>query len=160
MPAGRTLTQHAVPTTFDPKVPGRQQLILDANARMRAALPHCRGPGQRGRHANGLRCGRRECRGPADVGTALAHTAGTLAKLAVDAQPLAHTEVGEVSEPTPRPRRLYRRSRTNTTQDAEGPRPHFRHINSEHLSALCDLTAHTGAAVALINSAVPPEPTD
>ncbi|MEV0439414.1 3-carboxy-cis,cis-muconate cycloisomerase [Streptomyces spectabilis] len=122
--AGRTLALHAVPTTFGLKAAGWRELVREADARaaaVRAALPVSLG-GAAGTLAGyaaygadterlvtafaaetGLRAPVlpwHTLRTPiADLGAALAHTAGALGKLAVDVQSLSRTEVGEVGEP-------------------------------------------------------------
>ncbi|MGW4599918.1 3-carboxy-cis,cis-muconate cycloisomerase [Streptomyces sp. NPDC004457] len=121
---GRTLTQHAVPTTFGLKAAGWRSLVLDARdrvTRVRDALP-----AQLGGAAGTLAAFRaygtedvtaltrayaREAglaapalpwhtlRTPvADLAGCLAFTAGALGKLAVDVLTLSRTETGEVSE--------------------------------------------------------------
>lgn len=138
--AGRTLTQHAVPTTFGLKAAGWRSLVLDARDRIaaaRAALPVQLG-GAAGTLAafaafaesgdpvaGKLRATARDTgldlvdayataaglavpalpwhtlRTPvADLGGALAFTAGALGKLAADVLVLSRTEIGEVSENT------------------------------------------------------------
>ncbi|MFE3448915.1 3-carboxy-cis,cis-muconate cycloisomerase [Nonomuraea sp. NPDC059194] len=131
---GRTLTQHAVPTTFGLKAAGWRALALDALDRLaavRAALPAQLG-GAAGTlaafHAHaaalcpaspsppdiGIRLAEafagqvglavptmpwHVLRTPvADLGGALAFTAGALGKLAADVLVLSRTEIGEVSE--------------------------------------------------------------
>ncbi|WP_240802454.1 3-carboxy-cis,cis-muconate cycloisomerase [Streptomyces sp. A0642] len=136
--AGRTLTQHAVPTAFGLKAAGWRSLLLDARDRLaavRAALPvqlggaagtlaafsAFAGPGEAGvpggaardgdpgmalieayAHATGLAAPPlpwHTLRTPvADLGGALAFTAGALGKLAADVLVLSRTEIGEVSE--------------------------------------------------------------
>ncbi|WP_406089381.1 3-carboxy-cis,cis-muconate cycloisomerase [Streptomyces sp. NBC_01013] len=143
--AGRTLTQHAVPTTFGLKAAGWRSLVLDAHDRttaVRAALPVQLGgaagtlaafaafagspnpvmgtpdaPGdETGTEDTGL--GLVEAyatatglavpslpwhtlRTPvADLGGALAFTAGALGKFAADVLVLSRTEIGEVAEST------------------------------------------------------------
>jgi len=136
--AGRTLTQHAVPTTFGLKAAGWRSLVLDARDRLaavRAALPvqlggaagtlaafvafaesgttvapgsaaHDRDPGtalvEAYADATGLAAPSlpwHTLRTPvADLGGALAFTAGALGKLAADVLVLSRTEIGEVSE--------------------------------------------------------------
>lgn len=141
--AGRTLTQHAVPTTFGLKVAGWRSLVLDARDRIaavRAALPVQLGgaagtlaafaafaePGDPVTGRTGASGGEATAQdaGPmlveayatatglaapplpwhtlrtpvADLGGALAFTAGALGKLAVDVLVLSRTEIGEVSE--------------------------------------------------------------
>jgi 3-carboxy-cis,cis-muconate cycloisomerase len=126
--AGRTLTQHAVPTTFGLKAAGWRSLVVDARSRLaavRAALPVQLG-GAAGTlaafHADdrsgdpeiGLRLvaayaaqtGLAEPALPwhtlrtpvADLAGALAFAAGALGKLAADVLVLSRTEVAEVSE--------------------------------------------------------------
>ncbi|GGN60066.1 3-carboxy-cis,cis-muconate cycloisomerase [Streptomyces albiflavescens] len=119
---GRTLTQHAVPTTFGLKAAGWRSLVLDARDR----LAGVRLPAQLGGAAGtlaaftafGAQDGRalvaayaRELglaepvlpwhtlRTPiADLAGALAFTAGALGKTAVDVLTLARTEIAEVAE--------------------------------------------------------------
>ncbi|MEU6014734.1 3-carboxy-cis,cis-muconate cycloisomerase [Streptomyces sp. NPDC047515] len=130
--AGRTLTQHAVPTTFGLKAAGWRSLVLDAHERLaavRATLPAQLG-GAAGTLAAfhafaeaggadpgpdlGLRLlvgyaaetGLAEPTLPwhslrtpvADLGGALAFTAGALGKLAADVLLLSRTEIGELAE--------------------------------------------------------------
>ncbi|MFC1432395.1 3-carboxy-cis,cis-muconate cycloisomerase [Streptacidiphilus sp. N1-3] len=124
--AGRTLTQHAVPTTLGLKAVGWRSLLLAARDRLaavRAGLPAQLG-GAAGTLAAfqsdavdeslGLRLvtayarqtGLAEpllpwhtLRTPvADLGAALAFTGGVLGKLAADVLTLARTEIGELSE--------------------------------------------------------------
>jgi len=117
--AGRTLTQHAVPTTFGLKAAGWRSLVLDAHDRLAAV----RLPAQLGGAAGTLaafgdvaggsliaafarEAGLAEpllpwhtLRTPiADLAGALAVTAGALGKLAADVLVLGRTEIGEVSE--------------------------------------------------------------
>ncbi|MEU7894024.1 3-carboxy-cis,cis-muconate cycloisomerase [Nonomuraea sp. NPDC049152] len=131
---GRTLTQHAVPTTFGLKAAGWRALTLDALDRLaavRAALPAQLG-GAAGTlaafHAHALALSPSSPPAPdvgltlagafarevglaepalpwhvlrtpvADLGGALAFTAGALGKLAADVLVLSRTELGEVSE--------------------------------------------------------------
>ncbi|MFF0779727.1 3-carboxy-cis,cis-muconate cycloisomerase [Streptomyces sp. NPDC003720] len=121
---GRTLTQHAVPTTFGLKAAGWRSLVLDARDRVRRvrdALPVQLG-GAAGTlaafRAYGagdphqlIRAYARELglaapplpwhtlRTPvADLAGCLAFTAGALGKLAVDVLTSSRTETGEVSE--------------------------------------------------------------
>ncbi|MEU2777663.1 lyase family protein, partial [Streptomyces sp. NPDC007162] len=121
---GRTLTQHAVPTTFGLKAAGWRSLVLDARdrtARVRASLP-VQLAGAAGTlaafGAYGLadptllpEAYARELalaapllpwhtlRTPvADLAGCLAFTAGALGKIAVDVLTLSRTEIGEVSE--------------------------------------------------------------
>ncbi|MER6267206.1 3-carboxy-cis,cis-muconate cycloisomerase [Streptomyces sp900105755] len=121
---GRTLTQHAVPTTFGLKAAGWRSLVLDARDRVtpvRGSLPAQLG-GAAGTlaafgaygaaHAEELPAGyARELglaapllpwhtlRTPvADLAGCLAFTAGALGKIAADVLVLSRTEIGEVSE--------------------------------------------------------------
>ncbi|CAM5614311.1 MULTISPECIES: 3-carboxy-cis,cis-muconate cycloisomerase [Streptomyces] len=121
---GRTLTQHAVPTTFGLKAAGWRSLVLDA--RDRVTLVRDSLPAQLGGAAGTLAAFRaygtedetaltrayaREAglaapalpwhtlRTPvADLAGCLAFTAGALGKFAVDVLTLSRTETGEVSE--------------------------------------------------------------
>ncbi|WP_246495510.1 3-carboxy-cis,cis-muconate cycloisomerase [Streptomyces zagrosensis] len=130
--AGRTLTQHAVPTTFGLKAAGWRALVLDAYeriTRVRAALPVQLG-GAAGTlaafhaYASGTTAGSggdvglalttayaselglvapelpwHVLRTPiADIGAALAVSAGALGKIAEDVLVLSRTEIAEVSE--------------------------------------------------------------
>ncbi|MFE3824467.1 3-carboxy-cis,cis-muconate cycloisomerase [Streptomyces sp. NPDC059092] len=141
---GRTLTQHAVPTTFGLKAAGWRSLVLDARDRLRAVratLPaqlggaagtlaafeaygfderaleaFVPGVGERPWDAAGAalrlpaafagELGLAEPALPwhtlrtpvADLGAALAFTAGALGKPAADVLTLSRTEIGEVSE--------------------------------------------------------------
>ncbi|MGY5049504.1 3-carboxy-cis,cis-muconate cycloisomerase [Streptomyces sp. 900105755] len=121
---GRTLTQHAVPTTFGLKAAGWRSLVLDARdrvTRVRESLPAQLG-GAAGTlaafraygaaHAEELPAAyARELglaapllpwhtlRTPvADLAGCLAFTAGALGKIAADVLILSRTEIGEVSE--------------------------------------------------------------
>ncbi|MFF7352289.1 3-carboxy-cis,cis-muconate cycloisomerase [Streptomyces filipinensis] len=121
---GRTLTQHAVPTTFGLKAAGWRSLVLDATdrvTRVRAALPVQLG-GAAGTLAAFQAYGAadaaalvREYAGQvglaapvlpwhalrtpiADLAGCLACTAGALGKFGVDVLTLSRTEIGEVSE--------------------------------------------------------------
>ncbi|MEW2287584.1 3-carboxy-cis,cis-muconate cycloisomerase [Streptomyces sp. NPDC047841] len=121
---GRTLTQHAVPTTFGLKAAGWRSLVLDARdrvTRVRDALPAQLG-GAAGTLAAFRAYGTEDAaaltrayareaglaapalpwhtlRTPvADLAGCLAFTAGALGKLAVDVLTLSRTETGEVSE--------------------------------------------------------------
>ncbi|MBE4756490.1 MULTISPECIES: 3-carboxy-cis,cis-muconate cycloisomerase [Streptomyces] len=121
---GRTLTQHAVPTTFGLKAAGWRSLLLDARDRLavvRATLPAQLG-GAAGTaaaftvfgatdtqalstayaHELGLRAPElpwHTLRTPiADLAGALAFAAGALGKVAVDVLTLARTEIAEVTE--------------------------------------------------------------
>lgn len=123
---GRTLTQHAVPTTFGLKAAGWRSLVLDARDRLtavRLGLPVQLGgaagtlaafDAYAGSEGNGLRlvgAYARELalaepdmpwhtlRTPvADLAGALAFTTVALAKAAADVLVLSRTEIGEVSE--------------------------------------------------------------
>jgi 3-carboxy-cis,cis-muconate cycloisomerase len=134
---GRTLTQHAVPTTFGLKAAGWRALVLDARDRL-AAVRACL-PAQLGGAAGTLAAfqafaeadsvvpegdgtdigvlllaayaaetGLAEPALPwhtlrtpiADLGGALAFTAGALGKIAADVLLLSRTEIGELSEGT------------------------------------------------------------
>jgi 3-carboxy-cis,cis-muconate cycloisomerase len=117
--AGRTLTQHAVPTTFGLKAVGWRSLVLDAHERLAAV----RLPAQLGGAAGTLaafgdvpsgsllaafarEAGLAEpllpwhtLRTPiADLAGALAFTAGALGKLAADVLVLSRTEISEVTD--------------------------------------------------------------
>ncbi|MEU0106699.1 3-carboxy-cis,cis-muconate cycloisomerase [Streptomyces sp. NPDC006251] len=121
---GRTLTQHAVPTTFGLKAAGWRSLVLDARDRVqavRASLPAQLG-GAAGTLAAfgaygaddptalpvayarelGLRAPDlpwHTLRTPvADLAGCLAFTAGALGKVAVDVLTLSRTEIAEVAE--------------------------------------------------------------
>ncbi|MEV7289002.1 3-carboxy-cis,cis-muconate cycloisomerase [Streptomyces sp. NPDC093252] len=121
---GRTLTQHAVPTTFGLKAAGWRSLVLDARDRLtavREALPAQLGGAagtlaafgaygaadpvalpaayarELGLTAPGLPW--HTLRTPvADLAGALAFTAGALGKLGVDVLTLSRTEIAEVAE--------------------------------------------------------------
>ncbi|MFH8656030.1 3-carboxy-cis,cis-muconate cycloisomerase [Streptomyces afghaniensis] len=121
---GRTLTQHAVPTTFGLKAAGWRALVLDARDRVRAVRESL--PAQLGGAAGtlaafgaygasdptalpaayarelGLRAPDlpwHTLRTPvADLAGCLAFTAGALGKLAVDVLTLSRTEIAEVAE--------------------------------------------------------------
>ncbi|MEU7577164.1 3-carboxy-cis,cis-muconate cycloisomerase [Streptomyces sp. NPDC041068] len=123
---GRTLTQHAVPTTFGLKAAGWRSLVLDARDRItgvRESLPVQLGGaagtlaafqaygGGRGAAEELLSAFARELslgvpvlpwhtlRTPvADLASALAFTAGALGKAAVDVLTLSRTEIAELSE--------------------------------------------------------------
>lgn len=132
---GRTLTQHAVPTTFGLKAAGWRALALDARDRLRTvratlpaqlggaagtlaafgayagaspsvASPDAGGPaeGLVAAYARQLRLAEpvlpwHTLRTPvADLGAALAFTAGALGKVAVDVLTLTRTELAEVTE--------------------------------------------------------------
>ncbi|MEV5169731.1 3-carboxy-cis,cis-muconate cycloisomerase [Streptomyces flaveolus] len=121
---GRTLTQHAVPTTFGLKAAGWRSLVLDARdrvTRVRDSLPAQLG-GATGTLAAFRAYGTKDAtaltrayareaglaapelpwhtlRTPvADLAGCLAFTAGALGKLGVDVLTLSRTEIGEVSE--------------------------------------------------------------
>ena len=116
--AGRTLTQHAVPTTFGLKAAGWRRLVLDARERLaRLAFPVQLGGaagtlaayGEHGvelvaRYAAELGLAEpalpwHALRTPvADLGAALAFSGGALGKLAADVLVLSRTEIGEVAE--------------------------------------------------------------
>ncbi|MFJ9707762.1 3-carboxy-cis,cis-muconate cycloisomerase [Streptomyces sp. NPDC101234] len=121
---GRTLTQHAVPTTFGLKAAGWRSLVLDARdrtARVRESLP-VQLAGAAGTLAAFGAYGATDpaalpvayarelalaapllpwhtLRTPiADLAGCLAFTAGALGKIAVDVLTLSRTEIGELSE--------------------------------------------------------------
>ncbi|WP_398928448.1 3-carboxy-cis,cis-muconate cycloisomerase [Streptomyces sp. Ag109_O5-1] len=121
---GRTLTQHAVPTTFGLKAAGWRSLVLDARdrtARVRDSLP-VQLAGAAGTLAAFGAYGATDpaalpeayarelglaapllpwhtLRTPiADLAGCLAFTAGALGKIAVDVLTLSRTEIGELSE--------------------------------------------------------------
>jgi 3-carboxy-cis,cis-muconate cycloisomerase len=121
---GRTLTQHAVPTTFGLKAAGWRSLVLDARDRVTAvrdALPAQLG-GAAGTLAAFAAYGTQDpsaltaayarelgLRAPdlpwhtlrtpvADLAGCLAFAAGALGKIAVDVLTLARTEIAEVAE--------------------------------------------------------------
>ncbi|MFI5605632.1 3-carboxy-cis,cis-muconate cycloisomerase [Amycolatopsis sp. NPDC051903] len=124
---GRTLTAHAVPTTFGLKAAGWREYVLDAKARVdRLTFPVSIG-GAAGTMAAYAEYGDGTAdyaerlvaafaeetglttttlpwhanRTPvADLVAALAQVATALGKIAVDVQVLTRTEIGEVSEPT------------------------------------------------------------
>ncbi|MGW6547016.1 3-carboxy-cis,cis-muconate cycloisomerase [Streptomyces massasporeus] len=121
---GRTLTQHAVPTTFGLKAAGWRSLVLDARDRVRAVRESL--PAQLGGAAGTLAAfGAYGASDPAglpeiyarelglrapdlpwhtlrtpigDLAGCLAFTAGALGKLAVDVLTLSRTEIAEVAE--------------------------------------------------------------
>ncbi|MFB4420317.1 3-carboxy-cis,cis-muconate cycloisomerase [Streptomyces sp. QL37] len=122
---GRTLTQHAVPTTFGLKAAGWRSLVLDARDRVRAvrgALPvqlggaagtlaafsaadgDGAGLGLVGAYARELGLAEpllpwHTLRTPvADLAGALAFTAGALGKMAADVLTLSRTEIAELAE--------------------------------------------------------------
>ncbi|WP_405774470.1 3-carboxy-cis,cis-muconate cycloisomerase [Streptomyces sp. NBC_00859] len=122
--AGRTLTQHAVPTTFGLKAAGWRSLVLDAADRLSALRPPVQLGGAAGTLAAFETLAGEPGSGPrllaalagelglaapvlpwhalrtpvADTGGALAFTAGALGKLAADILVLSRTEIGEVAE--------------------------------------------------------------
>ncbi|MFF8015023.1 3-carboxy-cis,cis-muconate cycloisomerase [Streptomyces sp. NPDC007929] len=121
---GRTLTQHAVPTTFGLKAAGWRSLVLDARERVRTVRESL--PAQLGGAAGTLAAfGAYGASDPAglpeiyarelglrapdlpwhtlrtpigDLAGCLAFTAGSLGKLAVDVLTLSRTEIAEVAE--------------------------------------------------------------
>ncbi|MFI6805039.1 3-carboxy-cis,cis-muconate cycloisomerase [Streptomyces luteogriseus] len=121
---GRTLTQHAVPTTFGLKAAGWRSLVLDARERVRAVRESL--PAQLGGAAGTLAAfGAYGASDPAglpeiyarelglrapdlpwhtlrtpigDLAGCLAFTAGALGKLAVDVLTMSRTEIAEVAE--------------------------------------------------------------
>ncbi|MEU0169622.1 3-carboxy-cis,cis-muconate cycloisomerase [Streptomyces iakyrus] len=121
---GRTLTQHAVPTTFGLKAAGWRSLVLDARDRVRAVRESL--PAQLGGAAGTLAAfGAYGASDPAglpeayarelglrapdlpwhtlrtpigDLAGCLAFTAGALGKIAVDVLTLSRTEIAEVLE--------------------------------------------------------------
>ncbi|MFD9292181.1 3-carboxy-cis,cis-muconate cycloisomerase [Streptomyces sp. NPDC060030] len=123
---GRTLTQHAVPTTFGLKAAGWRSLVLDARDRLRmvrdalpvqlggaagtlAAFPvtaagDTAGPGLVAAYARETGLAEpllpwHSLRTPvADLAGALAFTAGALGKTAADVLTLSRTEIAELSE--------------------------------------------------------------
>ncbi|MFI0959852.1 3-carboxy-cis,cis-muconate cycloisomerase [Streptomyces sp. NPDC021080] len=123
---GRTLTQHAVPTTFGLKAAGWRSLVLDARDRLRAVRTSL--PAQLGGAAGTLAAftafGAADTRAlvaayarelglaepalpwhtlrtpVADLAGALAFTAGALGKTAVDVLTLSRTEIAELAEGT------------------------------------------------------------
>lgn len=123
---GRTLTQHAVPTTFGLKAAGWRSLVLDARDRVRAVRESL--PAQLGGAAGTLAAfGAYGASDPAglpaiyarelglrapdlpwhtlrtpigDLAGCLAFAAGALGKLAVDVLTLSRTEIAEVAEGT------------------------------------------------------------
>ena len=125
--AGRTLTQHAVPTTFGLKAAGWLQLVLDSLDRVQALVLPAELGGAAGTLAAYVEYGRLDgiaagveliapfaeelglaepvlpwhtVRTPVmDVGNALQFVAGALGKIAVDVQVMSRTEIGEVAEP-------------------------------------------------------------
>ncbi|WAP55893.1 3-carboxy-cis,cis-muconate cycloisomerase [Streptomyces sp. S465] len=117
---GRTLTQHAVPTTFGLKAAGWRTLVLDARDRLAALRPPAQLGGAAGTLAafgdggaalparfaeeTGLAAPHlpwHTLRTPvADLGSALAFAVGALGKVAADVLVLSRTEIGEVAEGT------------------------------------------------------------
>ncbi|WP_055550178.1 3-carboxy-cis,cis-muconate cycloisomerase [Streptomyces sp. NBRC 110028] len=116
---GRTLTQHAVPTTFGLKAAGWRAVVLDARARLAGLRPVAQLGGAAGTLAafdDGIpllarfaaETGLAEpdlpwhtLRTPiADLASALAFTTGALGKMAADVLVLSRTEIGEVAEGT------------------------------------------------------------
>ncbi|MBO1330837.1 3-carboxy-cis,cis-muconate cycloisomerase [Streptomyces sp. VRA16 Mangrove soil] len=119
---GRTLTQHAVPTTFGLKAAGWRSLVLDARDRLRGVVLPAQLGGAAGTlaafeaygatdplalvesYARELDLAAPELpwhvlRTPvADLAGALAFTAGALGKLAADVLTLSRTEIGELAE--------------------------------------------------------------
>lgn len=127
--AGRTLAQHAVPTTFGLKAAGWLRLVMDAWGRVRAVATGL--PAQLGGAAGTLAAYGEYARldggedglallGPfaealglaepvlpwhtvrtpvAELGAVLQLVTGALGKFALDVQTLSRTEIGEVSEP-------------------------------------------------------------
>ncbi|MYT74464.1 MULTISPECIES: 3-carboxy-cis,cis-muconate cycloisomerase [unclassified Streptomyces] len=119
---GRTLTQHAVPTTFGLKAAGWRSLVLDARDRLRAVVLPVQLGGAAGTLAAFEAYGAQDplalvdayagqlglaapvlpwhvLRTPvADLAGALAFTAGALGKMAVDVLTLSRTEIGELAE--------------------------------------------------------------
>ncbi|MFC8229628.1 3-carboxy-cis,cis-muconate cycloisomerase [Streptomyces sp. NPDC057287] len=122
---GRTLTQHAVPTTFGLKAAGWRSLVLDARDRLRTVRGTL--PAQLGGAAGTLAAFSSGDGGPvglalvtayaeelglaepllpwhtlrtpvADLAGALAFTAGALGKVAADVLTLSRTEIAEVAE--------------------------------------------------------------
>ncbi|MEU6841919.1 3-carboxy-cis,cis-muconate cycloisomerase [Streptomyces sp. NPDC046716] len=119
---GRTLTQHAVPTTFGLKAAGWRSLVLDARDRLRAVVLPVQLGGAAGTLAAFEAYGAADplalvdayadqlglaaptlpwhvLRTPvADLAGALAFTAGALGKTAADVLTLSRTEIGELAE--------------------------------------------------------------
>lgn len=122
--AGRTLTQHAVPTTFGLKAAGWRSLVLDAADRLSALRPPAQLGGAAGTLAAFDVLADEPGSGPrllaafarelglsapdlpwhtlrtpvADAGGALAFTSGALGKFAADVLVLSRTEIGELAE--------------------------------------------------------------
>jgi 3-carboxy-cis,cis-muconate cycloisomerase len=125
--AGRTLTQHAVPTTFGLKAAGWLTLVLDAVDRLESLVLPAQLGGAAGTLAAYAEYGRlagvsagvdliapfaeelglaapvtpwHTLRTPIlDVGNALQVVAGAVGKIGLDVQVLSRTEIGEVAEP-------------------------------------------------------------
>lgn len=125
--AGRTLTQHAVPTTFGLKAAGWLSLVLDSIDRLDSLVLPAELAGAAGTLAAYVEYGRlagvsagveliapfaaelglaepvapwHTVRTPImDVGNALQFVAGALGKIGIDVQVLSRTEIGEVAEP-------------------------------------------------------------
>ncbi|MFJ4713354.1 3-carboxy-cis,cis-muconate cycloisomerase [Streptomyces sp. NPDC088785] len=119
---GRTLTQHAVPTTFGLKAAGWRSLVLDARDRLRAVVLPAQLGGAAGTLAAFAAYGSPDplalvdayarqvglsapvlpwhvLRTPvADLAGALAFAAGALGKVAADVLTLSRTEIGELAE--------------------------------------------------------------
>ncbi|SDW77480.1 3-carboxy-cis,cis-muconate cycloisomerase [Amycolatopsis xylanica] len=125
--AGRTLTQHAVPTTFGLKAAGWLSLVLDARDRLAAVDPPVSLGGAGGTLSAYAEYGAdpvalteafaaelglavppipwHALRTPiADIASALAFTSVALGKLAADVLVLTRTEIAEVAEPAVRGR--------------------------------------------------------
>jgi 3-carboxy-cis,cis-muconate cycloisomerase len=124
--AGRTLTQHAVPTTFGLKAAGWRSLVLDAADRLAGVRPPAQLGGAAGTLAAFDTLAGPTGSGPdlvdayarelglaapdlpwhvlrtpiADLATALAFTVGALGKTAADVLVLSRTEIAEVCEAT------------------------------------------------------------
>ncbi|WP_369250655.1 3-carboxy-cis,cis-muconate cycloisomerase [Streptomyces sp. R41] len=120
--SGRTLTQHAVPTTFGLKAAGWRSLVLDARDRLAGVRLPAQLGGAAGTLAAFTAFGAEDTRALvaayaqelglaepvlpwhtlrtpiADLAGALAFTAGALGKIAVDVLTLARTEIAEVAE--------------------------------------------------------------
>ncbi|HKH22302.1 MAG TPA: 3-carboxy-cis,cis-muconate cycloisomerase [Solirubrobacterales bacterium] len=118
--AGRTLLQQALPTTFGLKVAGWLDSVLAARERLGTVslAVQLGGPagtlaslGPEGARVVGLLAKRLDLEEPAlpwhtarvrvaDLGAALALTAGAVEKIALDVLLLSQTEIGEVAEPS------------------------------------------------------------
>ncbi len=118
--AARTLLQQALPTTFGLKAAGWLDAVVGARERLAAlslavqlggAAGTLGALGSDGERVAGLMAKRLELEEPAvpwhtarlrvaDLGAALALTAGVLEKIALDLVLLSQTEVGEVAEPS------------------------------------------------------------